>query len=252
MLTIILLVIIIAAISIVIQSALLLGISKLFKIVDASYKKSIFIILWSGLAQVGVVILFSLIGLAPLAPVLALIVAVIVFCRSLKHYYQVSWGKSIGIYFTSLVVGGIIAIFVVVPVRLFLIEPFVVAGSSMSPHLNQNDYLIIEKFDTNFKRDDVIVFKNSNSSAYLIKRIIGLPTEHVAINNEVLSINGTQLNDQNLVGQFATSTTDITLGTDEYFVIGDNLSKPQLDSRIFGAVKASSIVGRVAVNFGKM
>ena len=111
--------------------------------------------------------------------------------------------------------------------------------------------MIIEKFVTDFKRDDVVVYKseaNVIGSTYYIKRIIGLPGDHVVLKDGVLMINGIKLNDSRLVGPI-NGSNDLTLGADEYFVLGDNLSQSS-DSRIVGPIKKVNIAGKVGVNFG--
>jgi signal peptidase I len=122
-------------------------------------------------------------------------------------------------------------------------EPFVVSGQSMSPHLNQGDYIFIEKFDRNFQRDNVIVFKTSNNQAYLIKRVIGLPSEKITIKDGQLWINGSVFQDQYVAGPI-NGDVNVTLASDEYFVLSDSAS-PSLDSRTFGPVKSTDIVGKI-------
>lgn len=226
-----------------IASAILLGLSKLFRVSDATYKKSMLICILTGVSSSIVTIIFELIGLGGFSQILAAIVVFFVFSYLFKRYYQASWKKALGVYIANIVFGVVIALIIVVPIRLFVAEPFVVAGQSMSPHLNQGDYLIIEKFNHNFKRDDVIVFKSSNSQTYLIKRVIGLPTEKITIKNGQLLVNGTQFQDS-FVASPIQGDLDVTLLADEYFVLSDNAA-PSLDSRTFGPVKSSAIVGKV-------
>lgn len=226
-----------------IASAILLGLSKLFKVTNATYKKSMLICILTGVSSSIITIIFALIGLERLSQVLAAVIAFFVFSYLFKKYYQASWKKALGVYIANIVLGTIIALLIVVPTRLFVAEPFVVAGQGMSPNLNQGDYLIIQKFDRNFKRDDVIVFKSSNSQAYLIKRVIGLPTEKITLKGGQLSINGTQLQDS-FVASPIQGDLEVTLAADEYFVLSDNAA-PSLDSRTFGPVKSSAIVGKV-------
>ncbi len=112
----------------------------------------------------------------------------------------------------------------------------------MSPHLNKGEYIIIEKFDHNYQRDDVIVFK-TKGGAYLIKRIIGLPTEKVLVENGQLKINDIAFQDSYIATPIQ-GNTSFSLGVDEYFVLSDNAA-PSLDSRTFGPVKFYAIVGKV-------
>ena len=162
---------IVAIIGFFVGAAILFGLSKIFKVGNASYKKSMLIALLSGIASGIAGAIFGLLGLGILAQLLSAVVGYFVFNYLFKKYYQASWKQSLGVYIANIVVGISLALFVALPIRLFVMEPFVVAGQSMSPHLNQGDYLFIEKFDKNIQRDNVIVFKSSNSQAYLIKRV---------------------------------------------------------------------------------
>ncbi len=234
---------IVAIIGFFVGAAILFGLSKIFKVGNASYKKSMLIALLSGIASGIAGAIFGLLGLGILAQLLSAVVGYFVFNYLFKKYYQASWKQSLGVYIANIVVGISLALFVALPIRLFVMEPFVVAGQSMSPHLNQGDYLFIEKFDKNIQRDNVIVFKSSNSQAYLIKRVIGLPSENITIKNGQLSINGSIFQDQ-FVANPIKGDVNATLGSDEYFVLSDSAA-PSLDSRTFGPVKAANIVGKV-------
>jgi len=86
----------------------------------------------------------------------------------------------------------IIALALTVFVRTFLFAPIVVDGSSMLPTLHDRDKMIVNKLDYHFKdpeRFDIIVFHASEDRDF-IKRIIGLPGEHVEVRNRVLYIDG--------------------------------------------------------------
>lgn len=160
--------------------------------------------------------------------------------------------KSKGQSFWELVRFALIALIIVVPIRLFIAEPFIVSGSSMYPTLENGDYLIIDKISYELgtpKRDDVVVFRYpGNTKKFFIKRIIGLPGETVDINGtEVTIINdenkeGFKL-DQPFVENSSINSTHFVLGEDEYFVMGDNRSASS-DSRYWGAVKEDLLQGK--------
>jgi len=115
---------------------------------------------------------------------------------------------------------SVIAILIVLPIRLWIAQPFVVNGNSMVPNFHNGDYLIIDEITYQFRKPqigEVIVFRYpKNPSEFFIKRIAALPGD---------TINGT------------------TLAADEYYVLGDNKSA-SLDSRYWGPVKSNLIVGR--------
>lgn len=148
-----------------------------------------------------------------------------------------------------------ISLAIIIPVRYFLIQPFYVKGASMEPNFFDHEYLIIDELSYRFHqpiRGDIVVFRPPNDGKqFFIKRIIGLPGETVEIVGGQIRIfntqspNGFVLKEAHYLDQDFTATTQtVTLKADEYFVMGDNRSA-SLDSRYFGPIKRSSIVGRV-------
>lgn len=142
---------------------------------------------------------------------------------------------------------------VVIPIRLFVVSPFVVDGESMHPTFENLDYLIVDELVYDFHapaRGDVIVFRYpKNPSIFYIKRIIGLPGETVSINHGAITI--TTLAGETLtlaepysVNEDATYTKDVLLNSGEYFVMGDNRPNSS-DSRMWGPLPAKNIIGRV-------
>jgi len=151
----------------------------------------------------------------------------------------------------------VVALVIIIPVRLFIAQPFVVSGDSMRPTYAQNEYVIINKLAYEFgtpQRGDIIVFHYPlDPSFYFIKRIVGMPGETVDINNDTVSItqqNGTKTT---LAEPYATSTgailssSETKLGSGEYFVLGDNRDV-STDSRQWGPLQRKFIVGRVLTN----
>jgi len=144
-------------------------------------------------------------------------------------------------------------IVVVIPIRIFVASPFVVDGDSMYPTFENFDYLIIDEFIYNFQapaRGDVIVFRYpDNPSIFYIKRVIGLPGEKISINRGVIvvtTLTGEKLSlvEPYIVNEDATYTKDISLHSEEYFVMGDNRPRSS-DSRIWGPLPKKNIIGRV-------
>lgn len=128
-----------------------------------------------------------------------------------------------------------------------------VDGRSMNATLNDGDNLIVEKLSYRFgdpERFDIIVFPPQESpKEHYIKRIIGLPGETVQIDAEgKIYINGEVLEENyglETIRNAGRAAEPITLGDDEYFVLGDNRNNSK-DSRsdAVGNVKRSSITGR--------
>ena len=141
---------------------------------------------------------------------------------------------------------------IVLPVRFFIAQPFLVSGPSMEPTFNNNDYLIVDEISYRFekpKRGEVIIFNQPTEKKYLIKRIIGLPGETVEIDTDKITIknsdnpNGFVLDQSFLKYNSPDKKMTVTLDSDHYFVMGDN--RPvSYDSRYFGPLAAKEIVGR--------
>ena len=147
---------------------------------------------------------------------------------------------------------GIIAILIVIPIRIFIAQPFIVSGSSMFHAFLNGDYLIVDEISYRLedpKRFDVIVFRYPNDKKkFFIKRIIGLPGEKVDIKGSTVTItnkehpNGLIL-EQPYVQNESNNNEHSELKETEYFVMGDNRSASS-DSRYWGAVTRDLIMGK--------
>jgi signal peptidase I len=146
----------------------------------------------------------------------------------------------------------VLAIIIVVPIRLFVAQPFVVEGESMHPTFESGDYLIVDELSYRFstpKRGDVVIFRYpGDPHVFYIKRVIGLPGETVHIDHGQTTIakaDGTTLtlDEAYVVTEDATYNQDTTLGADQYFVMGDNRPRSS-DSRIWGPLPRKNIMGR--------
>lgn len=145
----------------------------------------------------------------------------------------------------------------IILVATFLIVRFVgqrttVNGVSMYPTLEDGDSLIVDKITYKFsdpQRFDIVVFPfQYQEDTYYIKRVIGLPGETVQISGGIIYINGQPLQEKNLrepIGKGGLAADPITLGENEYFVLGDNRNNSS-DSRepSVGNVSKSSIIGK--------
>ena len=150
---------------------------------------------------------------------------------------------------------ALIALVIVLPIRYFLFQPFIVSGSSMVPNLQSGDYLIVDEISYRFsppQRGDVIVFDASFIPNYsgerFIKRVIGLPGETVDVANGKVEIikNGktTVLDEKYLPNDLQTyGDKNVTLQANQYFVLGDN-RQYSYDSRYWGVVDSKYIIGK--------
>ena len=152
--------------------------------------------------------------------------------------------------------GGLIRFVVLLAVLLalpYFLKGTIVSGDSMLPTLKSGDHLLIDKWSYRIgkpQRFDVAVFSYQyKPNTYYIKRIIGLPGETVRISAEgVIYVNGNALvehygNAAIEDGGLAANT--VTLGEDEYFVLGDNRNS-SVDSREpeVGNIRERDIVGK--------
>lgn len=137
----------------------------------------------------------------------------------------------------------------------FVGQRTVVDGRSMNATLNDGDNLIVEKLSYRFgdpERFDIIVFAPYDTKEYYIKRIIGLPGETVRIDEEgKIYVNGELLEENyglETIKNPGRAIEEVTLGEEEYFVLGDNRNN-SIDSRAdaVGNVKRSSIIGKAWV-----
>lgn len=151
-------------------------------------------------------------------------------------------------------IGWILFIFCLV----FLVTTYVgqrtrVEGHSMEPALSDGDNLIVDKISYRFhdpERFDIIIFPYQwEPNTYYIKRIIGLPGETIQIDDEGnIYIDGEVLQEHyglERIKNPGSAREPITLGEDEYFVLGDNRNNSE-DSRFtqVGVIHRDDIVGR--------
>lgn len=146
-----------------------------------------------------------------------------------------------------------LALIIVIPVRLFVAQPFIVSGESMYPTFHNSDYLIIDEITYHLRapeRGEVVVFRYPNDpSRFFIKRIIGLPGETIILKGATLTIKNTEhpegfvLKEPYVSSRPPLGNKTITLPADQYFVMGDNRPASS-DSRIWGPLPTDLIVGR--------
>lgn len=161
--------------------------------------------------------------------------------------------KQLLLFFWEIAKIVILALIIVIPIRYFIFQPFIVKGISMEPNFHNGDYLIVDEISYRFRtpyRGDIIIFRYpQNPSEKFIKRIIGLPEEIVSLeNNQIVIIDkfgerevlneSSYLNSQTLF-----NNKEIYLTQDEYFVLGDNRSS-SFDSRSWGVLPRKNIIGR--------
>jgi len=146
----------------------------------------------------------------------------------------------------------VIALAAVFLVRSFMVQPFLVSGSSMEPNFSDGNYLLVDELTYRFRepeRGEVVVFRHGGSRlSYYIKRVIGLPGERVLIDNEVVTVlDGDKrkvLEEPYVVQKGKAGSFDFTLEKGQYFVMGDNRDF-SFDSRSWGPLQSADIIGIV-------
>ncbi len=165
--------------------------------------------------------------------------------------------KEILAFILELIKISLVALVIVVPIRMFIFQPFIVKGASMEPNYRSGDYLIIDELTYRFrepKRGEVIVFRfPNNPSQFYIKRIIGLPGERIEIKKGKIFIypkDGLpfELDERDYLEESSKILREVKveLKADEYFVLGDNREFSS-DSRVWGPVPKKYIIGRVLI-----
>jgi signal peptidase I len=154
----------------------------------------------------------------------------------------------------------------------FVFQSYQVDGPSMQTTLHNSDHLVVWKVPRTWaritghsyipKRGDVIVFNEPGLADYgqgsnkqLIKRVIGLPGDRVVVKNGAITIynkanpNGFDPDKTLSYGKvipYTSGNIDITLGSNQIFVCGDN-RPDSLDSRVFGPVDINNVVGKLVL-----
>jgi signal peptidase I len=148
---------------------------------------------------------------------------------------------------------ALIALLIVVPIRMFIAQPFIVSGASMEETFQSGEYLIVDQVTYHLhspQRGDVVVFRYPRDpSKFFIKRVIGVPGDTVTIDDTTVRIsneafpNGFILEEPYIAEMEQGINLTEKLGDREYFVMGDNRDHSS-DSRAWGVLQEERIIGR--------
>lgn len=130
----------------------------------------------------------------------------------------------------------------VILLKQFVVSPIIVNGESMMKTLHDKDVMILDRISykmSDIRRFDIVVVDEGNE--YIIKRIIGLPSEKVSCEDGKIYINGEKIEDSYGIGVTDDFSYEVPKG--EYFVLGDNREN-SMDSRYFGSFKKNDILGK--------
>ncbi len=169
--------------------------------------------------------------------------------KSLRHHVT-EWGIII-----------IVALVVSLGLRTYAFQTFYIPSVSMQPTLQVGDRIIVDKLSARFgtiHRGDILVFKSPPTEncggppvADLVKRVIGLPGDHLYSVGNTIYVNGTKLNEawphiEPLGTPIATANNPIVVAPNHYFMMGDN-HPDSCDSRFWGTIPRSDIIGKAFV-----
>lgn len=173
----------------------------------------------------------------------------------MKKMHFFSWVRTI-----------VIALVLALTIRTYIFSPIVVDGESMMPNLKDHDRIILNKFTTKFSdihRFDIVVFHATKDKDY-IKRVIGLPGDHIEYRNDTLYINGKKYEEPYLtkprrkydqMNQLFTYdfkledyTGEKVVPENELFVMGDN-RRHSKDSREIGTISVDEVKGKANLVF---
>jgi signal peptidase I len=151
-----------------------------------------------------------------------------------------------------------VALVVAVGVRAYAFQTFTVPSGSMEPTIAPRDHIVVDKLSVDFgsiHRGDIIVFRAPRAVARdcgdavpdLVKRVIGLPGDHLASRGNTILVNGRPLDERwTHTEPLGTPVGPTVVPPHDYFVMGDNHDN-SCDSRTWGAVPAASVIGKVFV-----
>ena len=137
------------------------------------------------------------------------------------------------------------AVVVALIVRTFIFEPVRVSGGSMKETLQNNEIMIVTKYDYLLgkpNRFDIVICHYPGRKETFVKRIVGLPGDTISIVNGKLIVNGIEYEEDYIAHRPNYLIEEYTNGEDEYFVLGDNRSNSN-DSHIIGPIHRNQIIG---------
>ncbi len=154
------------------------------------------------------------------------------------------------------VVAILAVVLVGVAARAFFVEPFYVPSVSMLPSLVPGEYVVVERMGVLHPQigfGDIVVFRRppndsaASSASYLVKRVIGLPGQTIYSSGGSVYLDGRRVREPFLPAGVATTGIRYQrVPGGHYFVLGDNRGDSE-DSRFFGPISASLLVGRVVM-----
>lgn len=155
--------------------------------------------------------------------------------------------------------GLVLVALIVMSTRASLADHYVVPSGSMRPTIVEGDHIVVDKLAFGFRlpftdywlhsgkgpaRGDVVVLRSPEDGTTLVKRVMGLPGETIAVQRGAVMINGQPIEEQTTDVPGWLDYGPVTLNESEYLVLGDNRARSH-DGRVFGPVRKSDIFGKV-------
>jgi signal peptidase I len=160
---------------------------------------------------------------------------------------------AVAVWFRDLIISLAISAFIIV----FLYQPVKVEGTSMMPSLDDQERIFVNKFVYRWEpieRGDIVVFRypRDPSKSY-IKRVIGVPGDHIRIDSGQVYVNGEAIEEDYVPPAYTDerSYSEVTVPPRSYFMLGDHRSMSN-DSRDFGPVKENYIFGKAVFGYWPM
>jgi signal peptidase I len=154
----------------------------------------------------------------------------------------------------------VVAVLVSVLVRTFVFQTYYIPSKSMEPTLYEGNRIMVDKLSARFGTiniGDMVVFKAppavatkcNDSVADLVKRVIGIPGDHLTSRGNTIYVNGVALKENwSHYEPLGGALGSVTVKKGTYFMMGDNHAN-SCDSRFWGAVPRSDIIGKVFLKF---
>lgn len=161
-----------------------------------------------------------------------------------------SWKSEVWEFVQAIAIAAVLSVFIIT----FVMQSFLVEGSSMYPTLSDRDRLFVNKFIYRFRepqRGEIVVFRYpADPSRNFIKRVIGIAGDRVAVSDGVVYVNGAALEESYINEPMYGSYSEKVVPEDTVFVLGDNRNHSQ-DSRepSVGFVPYENIVGEAFVRY---
>jgi signal peptidase I len=143
----------------------------------------------------------------------------------------------------------VVALVLALIIRAFFLQVFWIPSGSMEPTLDINDRIVVNKVAYHFRqpqRLEVVVFRGvaamGEAKKDLIKRLVGLPGETLAVKEGIIHINGQPLAEKHTLNQDFSDFGPVTVPADSFFVMGDN-RPASADSRYWGFLPKQNLIG---------